>query len=262
MMAFNDEQFEDAVVGGAKLPAGTDDSLRREIAVMQAVRSRLHQAEMSIQAPDGLAERIATQLGSELSAVRPAGTETRRASLFNRLRVYAAPLAAAAMLVLALGVWLATGSGSAQADFYRIHQATLDELPALQADQDPSALGEALRERVGQPIVLPELTGDCAYLGGRVDAFHDRAVAGMLVRVGSDRVTVLQIPDDPASLGFSHEFSYAGRTWHNCEYEDCKLLAVRAGGQTFVAIGEVGRDRLTRLLEQFVIAAENRDAAF
>jgi hypothetical protein len=256
MMTFNDEQFEDAVVGLRNLPAGMEDSIRREVATMQAVRNRLHRANLTVTAPDGLAERIATQLGSEAvptSADAPPSAENR---LWKRLKVYAVPLAAAAMLVLAVGVWLATGSESAQADFYRIHQETLKDVPARPDGQDPSTLAQALRERLGEPIVLPKLTGDCAYLGGRVDAFRDRAVAGMLVRVGSQRVTVLQIPDTPTSLGFSHEFSHQGRTWHNCQYADCKLLAVRAGGQTFVVIGEVEKDRLMGLLEQFVAEAE------
>lgn len=197
-------------------------------------------------APAGLAGRIQTELHNASSA----------SGWSRRLRVYAAPLAAAAMLVLAVGLSLFVGGKSAQADFYRIHQETLQQAVRFEPGGPPAELQQALQKQLGRAVAAPELHGNCVYLGSRVETFRKRAVAGLLVKVGHREVTVLQIPDEAASLGFSHSFRHNGKTWHNCQYEDCRLLAVSAGGQTFVAVGEIGKDELMGLLEQFVSAIE------
>lgn len=254
-MKLTDEQFEDIVTGRIPVPDTLDAPTRHRLGVHRALRERLQRSACSVSTPAGLAQRVEDSLARQARSAPFAPKERSRViRVFSR---HAPALAAAAVLILAVGVWVWLDSSrpafaSAQPAIYDIHQANLARGNTFQPAPNPAAIARRLKDQAGTDVTLPKLTGSCSYLGSTLATFRDKTVGCVVVQSEGQTVTVLCVADEPETLGFGHRFEKDGRTWYNCAYSGCKMVATQAQGRSFIAVGEVDTDTLIQLVERIV----------
>jgi hypothetical protein len=229
MRQVNTEQFEDILAGQIEPPAELDEADRAALDEARAIRGRLQQAAGSLRPPADLAERVRATLAT--------GDVDRPGKTLWFPRRWGA-VAAAACVVAAMGVYLLITSPQqavAQDDLYRIHHSALDQAdPVEQAD------------------TLPHLPPDCRYIGSIQSVFRNKPLQCLVVDMGGETVTILQLTDPPDSLGFSTRLQEGGRTWFACHYRECGMVATARDGRSYVAVGAADRASLMAVLDAFL----------
>lgn len=119
----------------------------------------------------------------------------------------------------------------------------LAEIPASRR----SELQDWLSERLGRPLVTPDLTSHgFTFAGGRMLVVNGRPVAQLLyTRPGSQPlgVCVTKLQDAPEPFRFAHD-------------EELNLVSWREGSYTYAIVGDVGDTELRQLAQ--LVAANSR----
>ena len=253
MKSLSEEQIEDILQGRREVPEDIDQDSRTCLEMHMALRDRLRRAADSMQVPAGLAERLSARLAQTGS--EPAPTPVRkRPSVLKMIFTRPAVAAAAAIIIVSTAVLVFLGGPApAQADVARIHREVLAGQDRFEACTDPKCICERLEGKCSSCVELPaKLEGNSSYMGSALARFRGRDVAAVLVTIGTDKVTIISVPDNLDSLGFGHRFAKNGLEWCDCRYENCKMAAVGLKDRTYIAVGEVNRNTLVDLLESLV----------
>jgi len=251
MTHLNAEQFEDALAGStvhADHLAGCDEC-RRRLEASRAVRGRLQRAFAPIKADASLAQRI--------SAAIPEAPAPARDRRILRLR-HLVPLAAAACVVLAVGVFMYPGGQAqgAQPELAAIHMAHLagtshDGSQMYQAES-PEQLAAFLRGKLGAAPTLPKMGKEVKPTCCCLDTFRGRTVGSYVLQTPKGIVTVVVLPDSVESLKLKHEMTLNGRKYAACRSQNCNIVAARCGQFTYCVVGELKHDLLLKILERIV----------
>lgn len=255
MTHLSDEQLEDVLQGRMAEPDDLDAPSRQRLTEHRAIRSRLRSAFASVQAGDQLAARIRGRLAET------AGGERRTIPLW-RHRFWRHLLAAAAVLLIAIPVVIYLSmpepAGAAQARLFRIHQDNLTGAAGFHRETDPDKIATDLRNQLGYSPALPRADGRTEFKGCCIAKFRRRSVASYLIQTPRGPVSVIVLPDEPESLRFGRKSLLQGRTCWSCSHGSCNMAAVRLGGYTYCAIGEVPHEQLREILARILQAATLR----
>ncbi len=259
MTHLTDEQLQDVMLGAAEESdhLAVCESCSSRLREMQAVRDRLRSAFASVETGDGLPEQIREKL-REVSRGRAAPAPMRRRVIRPWPLVPA--LAAAAILVAGLGVYLYMASPSpamaAQAELATIHGHNLkphEHRPGkFYTSADPQKLAAYLKERLGFAPAFPRLDKGMAIRGCCVAHFRGTIVGSYVVDTPRGVLSVIVTTDTPQSMGLEHAFARQSRSFWTGGYAKCNLAAVRLGGYTYYAVGEVEQELLMDMLTRLV----------
>jgi len=245
-MNLSDEQFEDIIQENEKFPENIDQADKARIQQHIAVRQRLQKAADSIHARDSLADRIRGR-------IQEAGSQKRTANVIHLLLSKGTALAAAAMVIFAVGVFfMITGTTTIQAEIAQIHRDTVAGHNDFVCENDPECICKRLSGNCSTCVMLPQLKDGGVYIGSGLSKFRDKDVAAVLVEVDGSKVTIISVKDDLKSLKFSHEFKRSKRDWCNCAHKECNMAAVGLEEHTYIAAGEVKKEVLLSLLDKLV----------
>jgi len=260
---------------------------RDRLAEHKAVRARLQSAFASVRAGPSLVERVrraarpsprlrraAVASASATSscggppepsrrrsakAATQAGTPAandahRRPPRIHRLSgaTWAAIAAAAAVLVIAIPalIYLTApeSASAAPAELARIHTDNLQAQREFFSDADPARLAEYLKTRVGFQPATPRLGQGMAMRGCCVAHFKGQAVGSYVVDTPRGPFSVIVVPQAPDELGMGRSFLSGGKTFWADTFAANNMVAVRIGGYSYCAVGEVPQELLTQVL--------------
>jgi hypothetical protein len=251
MKSLTEEQIEDILQGRMEVPDDIDRESRDRLEMHIALRDRLKKAAGAIRMPQGLAGRVSAGLAG---AGRAAPAVWKKPSILKTFFTRPSVAAAAAILIVSTAVLVFYGGPApAQADVARIHREVLAGQDRFEACADPKCICERLEGKCSSCVELPmKLAGDSSYEGSAFACFRGRDVGAVLVTVGTNKVTIISVPDNLDSLGFGHRFAKNGLDWCDCAYENCRMAAVGLKDRTYIAVGEVNRDVLVDLLNRLI----------
>jgi len=254
MTHLTDEQFEDVVQARAPEPAHLAEcrSCRERLAEAKAVRERLQSAFGSVHASPALADRIRGALadaGGSAAAERP----VRRPVIWHLPRLaWAGVAAAAAVLVVAIPVILyltaPESASAAQAELARIHAGNLAANHKVFSDADPARLADYLKTQLGFEPATPKLGQGMAMRGCCVAHFKGRAVGSYVVETPRGPLSIIVVPQEPQAMGMTEHAEAGGKAFWTGAFARNSMVAVRLGGYTYCAVGEVPHDLLTQIL--------------
>jgi len=254
MTHLTDEQLEVVVQGTAPEPAHVAEcrACQDRLTEHRAVRARLQSAFASVHAGEGLAERLRGAMKKGLSAVPlRASPRPSRVHHLSR-RAWATLAAAAAVLILATPaiLYLTTPSpaAAAQAELVHIHKENLSAEHGFYADAEPAKLAEYLKTQLGFEPATPRLGQGMAMRGCCVAHFKGQAVGSYVVETPRGPISIIVVPQTPEALGINHPFQRDGKTFWADTFATNHMVAVRLGGYTYCAVGEVAQEPLTQIL--------------
>ncbi|MBE3063756.1 MAG: hypothetical protein IMZ69_01905, partial [Spirochaetes bacterium] len=249
--------FEDIVQGKAAEPPHVAEcqTCRDGLAERRAVRERLQLAFASVHASPALAARIGRSLAESRPAVPEASFRGPRSpSRIHRLsrRTWATLAAVAAVLVLAIPALMYFGAPNsavaAQTELVRIHERNLVAEHEFYSDADPAKIAEYLKTRLGFEPATPRLGQGRAMRGCCVAHFKGQAVGSYVVETPRGPISIIVVRQTPEELGIDHPFQDNGKTFWADTFAKNHMVAVRLGGYSYCAVGEVPRDLLTSIL--------------
>lgn len=259
MAHLTDEQLQDVMLGAAEESdhLAACESCSSRLREMQAVRDRLRSAFASVEAGDELPERIRGKL-REVSRGRAAPVRMRGRLIRPWPLVPA--LAAAAVLVVGLGVYLymawPSPAMAAQAELASIHGHNVDEdnhRPGkFYTSADPQKVAAYLKDRLGFAPAFPRLDKGMEIRGCCVAHFRGTIVGSYVVDTPRGVLSVIVATDTPQSMGLEHAFDSQSRSFWTGGYAKCNMTAVRLGGFTYCAVGEVEQELLTEILTRLI----------
>lgn len=254
MNHLSNEQFEE-VLQGQETHAEHLRACRQcaDIAAeKRALRNRLRSAFDTVNAPEGLAERINSQIGAE--SIRFHGS---RIKLFPHWRAWTA--AAAALIIIPALVMLSvpTPAMAAKAELVNIHTHNVSGKHEFYSQSDPDKLAAYFKENLGFTPSLPRLGQGMEIRGCCVRHFRDRIVGSYVVDTPRGVMSVIVVTDEPQTLGMSKPFEYQGKAFYKSTFAKCDLVAVRLDKYTYCAVGEISSDYLTDLLARLLAEEVN-----
>jgi hypothetical protein len=256
MRTLTDIEIEDILAGREPLPDDVDEASRRRVEQARTLQARLRDAGQAMAAPTALAGSIRAVIG-DAPANNSAESPSRTLRFPAAFRKLAPAVAAAAVLVVAIGFWVVGGGTSqayAQPELAAIHETNIahgnDFVPCL----DGTKIARRMQQQTGHDIHLPSLPASCRFAGSTLAKFRDTTVASAVLETGTGPVSIITIRDSAESLGFSHTQPVGARTFYTCHHDNCRMAAVNIDGLTFIATGEVDHERLINLLQTFAEA--------
>jgi len=248
------EQFEDVVQGRAPEPAHLAEcpACRERLAEQRAIRDRLRSSFASVHADAALAERV-RRAGEERLA-RPL-----RIHQLSRT-AWATLAAAAAAVILAIPAILYLTApnlaSAAQAELVKIHTGNLAAGHEFFTEADPAKLADYLKTQLGFEPAAPRLGQGMAIRGCCLAHFKGEHVGSYVVDTPRGPISIIVVPQAPEALRMTEKFESGGRTFWSGSFARNSMVAVRIGGYTYCAVGEVPRDLLTRILLNLGLAGQ------
>lgn len=257
MRSLNDIEIEDILAGRAELPHDADHVSRQRLDEARAMQGRLTRAGQATTAPAGLADRIRRALDDDGDEGTNSDRPTRALRFPATLRRLAPALAAAAMLAVAVGIYVFSGGTApayAQPELAAIHETNVAHGNDFQPCRDGKTIARRMGQQCGRKVAIPQLPGACKFVGSTLAKFRDHTVASAVVESGKGTVSVIGVLDPAETLGFSHSSKRGTRTFYMCGFERCHMAAVSVDGLTLIATGEVDHEQLIALLTAFADA--------
>ncbi len=252
-MTLDESQFEDFVTGPGQDDEQIPASQQGRVQAHRAIRSRLQSAFASVPAPEGLEQRIAAGLAK--ASHTESNSSWRERTLRFPARLGAAA-AIAAGLIIAVGVLWQLGTpsvASAQPEFFRIHQANLAGSGAFMPVSQPQDAGQRVSDMMQMPIALDHLPAEARVDGCAPRKVFDEKVASFRVALPQGQASIILLRRAVSDLGFGHQEQQAGRDFVMCRHKGCRMVAVRHGDLTYVAVSDkIEHDRLKQLLVEIV----------
>ncbi len=274
MAHLTDEQLQEIMLGSVQQAdhVATCESCSSRLREMQAVRDRLQRAFASVGAGDELGERIRGKLrevspgGAAASpggaAASPGGAAASpgRRRVIRPWRLVPALAAAAAVLATMTAVFLYLGRPSAamaaQAELAKIHGHNLtphDRGPGkFYTSADPEKLAAYLKDNLGFVPAFPRLDKGMSIRQCCVTHFRGTIVGSYVVDTPRGVLSVIVATDTPQSMGLKRAFVRGSRRFWSGRYAKCNMTAVRLGGYSYCAVGEVEQELLTEMLTRLV----------
>lgn len=253
MTHLTDEQLQEIMLGSVQQTdhVATCESCSTRLREIQAVRDRLQQAFASVGAGDELGERIRRKL-------REVSPWHRR--VIGRWRLVPALAAAAAVLATMTAVVLYLGRPSAamaaQAELATIHSDNMkphDRGPGkFYTSADPAKLAAYLKDSLGFVPAFPRLDKGMSIRRCCVTHFRGTIVGSYVVDTPRGVLSVIVTTDTPQSMGLKRAFARGSRSFWSGRYAKNNMTAVRLGGYTYCAVGEVEQELLTEILTRLV----------
>lgn len=248
----------EGILDATQAPQGLDEAQAADIQQHLQVRDRLRRAFASRHAPADLALRI-----RQAASPHGASPEAPSRAWLVRFpwRGVSAISSAAAIVLLGLTLYFGLSRPSeglrgprtvkyAQGLLEHIHEENVLPVPAFHRESDPGRLKQYLSEYSGLAPVFPR-QANAVLTGGAVSALMGKKVASYVVRTESGPVTLVVTRIAPEELHFDRQVStHDGLTLWACGFGRCRMVCLRVGEHTYVAIGarSLGAKRLQRLL--------------
>jgi len=254
MSHLTDEQFEEILGGTAPADAHLDacPACRRRLADHRAIRGRLREAFASVEAGDGLAERIRAAVRAEAPAPSPRARTVARPAPWRRWPA----LAAAAMIVLAIGaatlVVTSPEAHAAQRTLAEIHQAAASGEVQFHTTADTTELAEYFRDKLGFTPALPRLGQGMAIRGCCKAHFRGGIVGSYVVDTPKGVISIIVVNDMPASMGMTRRAATGGQEIWAGAFARNQMAAARLNDRSYCAVGEVPWPFLADLLTGLV----------
>ena len=245
MTHLTDEQLESILQGDCS----GDDHLRTcelcraRLAEKQAIAQRLRSAFAAIQPPERLIQDIRAQ-GGETHTRTHMTSEPMRTRWVGRLSAMAAVLLVGLFVVMSLSPSSAHATQTALAE---IHKMSLSGEHALWAQTDPNELADQYQQKLGVPTHLPPFNDKIQLCTCCIQKWKKHSIVGTYLAITEQgNVTVAIVKSLPDALGepMSDPAYYQGRK------DQCNMVAVRLGEQTYCAVGQVEHRTLQDLLKQ------------
>ncbi|MHC4984057.1 MAG: anti-sigma factor family protein [Planctomycetota bacterium] len=264
MKHLSDEQFEELLSGekADDVHLRECEQCRRRLSDMRALRSRLRSAFSSVAPPAGLAGRMRDLIAKQ----QEASGSARKAPVY--FRIWPALAAAAAIMIVAVPLFYFLGqpgsATAATAELARIHTANVAGTDGFHRESDPDKLIAYLSGEGCRGPAKPRLCQHCASLTGcNVAQFHGRKVATYCMNTPGGSVSIIIVEDEPESLGLSRTAERNKLKVLLGSYDRANVAAVRSGGLTYCAIGQISHEALADLLTWAIptAATQATDAA-
>jgi hypothetical protein len=252
-MSVDESQFEDRVRDREPDDSDLTESQRARLGAHRLLRTRLQSAFAAVAPPEGFAQRLADRLEQAPETQeedQEAQTRSKTLRFPGRL---AASAAIAAGLVLAVGILWRLGTpavANAQPELFRIHQANLAAGPSFIPISDVQDARTQLGRMTGmEDIRLPVGDTDANVDGCADGKVFEEKIASYRLALPEGHVSVIVLQREVPDLGFGHQFRQAGHQFASCRHRDCRMVAVRLGQWTYVAVSDkVDQSRLTQVL--------------
>ena len=257
----SDEQLEDIISGRVQPPEDMDPRDSRRVAEMRAVRDRLRSAMASVEMAEPAAERIRRAVRDAASGAeqRPARTHAGpRIIRFPRL-VRWLPVAAAAIIIAVAIPFLLPDTPTAHAELVGIHSANMSGGSGFHLENDPSKVVRALEAKLGYAPAVPSPDSGASVVGCCVKMFRGQRVATYLIELPEGKASIVVTADMPESMKATSRIRQRTVYLCTCGHDDCNMAAVRLGGRTYIALGKVPREVLTKLLLGLLDEANKRE---
>ena len=257
MKHLTDEQFEAILAGEAPETEHLDQCqpCNDQLAERRAVRSKLRSAFGGIQTPEGLAERIRTQI-SESKKASVAESPAEPPKVFHLRPWLVAMSAAAAMLLIAIPLIMfslaSEPAAAAEAELYRLYQHSISPNTELHAEADATQLSEYFKDELGFAPALPKLGAGMALRGCCVAYFRDKPVGSYVVQTPRGVISVIVVEGSAESVGMKEQLQRGPHTYGAGSFATSNMVTVELGGYTYCAVGEIDHEFLIDLLERLV----------
>ena len=246
----SDEQLEDIIRGRVQAPEEMDPRDSRRVAEMRAVRDRLRSAMASVQMDEPAAERIRRAVRDAASAGEQSPARAHAAPRiirFPRLARWLPAVAAAIIIAVAIP-FLLPDTPTAQAELAGIHNANVSGGGEFHHESDPDKVVRELEKKLGYAPAVPPLQEGASIVGCCVKVFRGRPAATYLLKLPRGKVSIVVTPDEPETMKLKRHFEHNGIHFCACGHEKCKMVALRLGNYTYVALGEMSHEALIELL--------------
>lgn len=240
-----DEQLELILQG----QAGSDshlqecDQCRARLAEKQAIAQRLRSAFATIHPSEKLVQRIRTQVGVQESGTRVTLQELR-GKWVARVSAMAAVLLVGLFVVFSLSP---SSAHATQTTLAEIHKMSLSGDHALWTQTDPTELAEQYQQALGVPTQLPPCGEKIKLCTCCINKCLKHDIIGTYMAVTEQgKITVAIVESLPDALGKPMTDPH----YYQSQKDQCKIVAVRIGEQTYCAVGQVEHRYLQDLLKQ------------
>ncbi len=245
MTHLTDEQLESILQGQGDGEAHLQacDQCKARLAERQAIAQRLRSAFAGIQPSDRLVQGIRTQV-----SVKEPKTNVKLQDVRNRWVARISAIAAILLVGLFVVFSLSPSSAHAtQTTLAEIHKMSLSGDHALWPQTDPNELAERYQQKLGVPTQLPPCGEKIKLCTCCVHKCLKHDIIGTYMAVTEQgNITVAIVETVPGALGKP----MAAPDYYQSQKGQCNMVAVRIGGQTYCAVGQVEHRYLQDLLQQ------------
>ncbi len=211
-------------------------------------------------APAAPGRRRVIRPGRLVPALAAAAASLGRGRMIRPWRLVPALAAAAAILVTMTAVilYLAKPSAAmaAQAELATIHGYNMtphDRGPGkFYTSADPAKLAAYLKDSLGFVPAFPRLDKGMSIRQCCVTHFRGTIVGSYVVDTPRGVLSVIVTTDTPKSMGLKRAFVRGSRRFWTGGYAKNNMTAVRLGGYSYCAVGEVEQELLTEILSRLV----------
>lgn len=245
MTHLTDEQLESIVQGQDKDNPHLQacDQCRARLAEKQAIARRLRSAFAGIQPPDKLVQDIRAGFGAK----EPKATvrlEDVRKKWVARLSAMAAVFLVGVFAVVSLSP---SSAHATQTTLAEIHKMSPSGEHALWKQTDPNVLAEQYQQRLGVPTQLPPCGEKISLCTCCIHKWEKHSIVGTyLALTEQGNITIAIVESLPEALGEP----MSDPDYYQSQKDQCNIVAVRLGEQTYCAVGQLEHRILQDLLKQ------------